>query len=117
GGGVWTATRRSARSARRSGCRTGKRAPSTSLFRSLVRGLLDQQLVAARARRRLEYAVRLVGEILFAAEQADQPDGVFQPPPRPRSEEHTSELQSQSKLVCRLLLEKKKQLLLKPRAA
>src|SRR6266853_6360534 len=28
--------------------------------------------------------------------------------PRPRSEEHTSELQSQSNLVCRLLLEKKK---------
>src|SRR2546430_5750003 len=28
--------------------------------------------------------------------------------PRTRSEEHTSELQSQSKLVCRLLLEKKK---------
>src|SRR2546430_13410614 len=29
-----------------------------------------------------------------------------------RSEEHTSELQSQSNLVCRLLLEKKKELLL-----
>src|SRR5205085_10382280 len=29
-------------------------------------------------------------------------------PPQPRSEEHTSELQSQSNLVCRLLLEKKK---------
>src|SRR2546428_10330479 len=28
---------------------------------------------------------------------------------RPRSEEHTSELQSRSDLVCRLLLEKKKQ--------
>src|SRR2546430_6978790 len=28
--------------------------------------------------------------------------------PRPRSEEHTSELLSQSNLVCRLLLEKKK---------
>src|SRR5205085_11783589 len=28
--------------------------------------------------------------------------------PNPRSEEHTSELQSQSNLVCRLLLEKKK---------
>src|SRR5688572_31758030 len=28
----------------------------------------------------------------------------------PRSEEHTSELQSQSNLVCRLLLEKKKQI-------
>src|SRR2546430_13621150 len=32
-----------------------------------------------------------------------------------RSEEHTSELQSQSNLVCRLLLEKKKELLLVPR--
>src|SRR5436190_7218182 len=30
-------------------------------------------------------------------------------PPCPRSEEHTSELQSHSDLVCRLLLEKKKQ--------
>src|SRR5256886_3819898 len=30
------------------------------------------------------------------------------PLPRLRSEEHTSELQSQSNLVCRLLLEKKK---------
>src|SRR2546430_12773720 len=30
------------------------------------------------------------------------------PCPPPRSEEHTSELQSQSNLVCRLLLEKKK---------
>src|SRR5580692_3429298 len=30
------------------------------------------------------------------------------PPRCPRSEEHTSELQSQSNLVCRLLLEKKK---------
>src|SRR2546430_13388612 len=32
-------------------------------------------------------------------------------PPRGRSEEHTSELQSQSNLVCRLLLEKKKNIL------
>src|SRR2546427_9178847 len=31
------------------------------------------------------------------------------PEPAERSEEHTSELQSQSNLVCRLLLEKKKQ--------
>src|SRR5260221_4340469 len=30
------------------------------------------------------------------------------PPQKPRSEEHTSELQSHSDLVCRLLLEKKK---------
>src|SRR2546430_11263889 len=37
---------------------------------------------------------------------------VDQPPPahrKDRSEEHTSELQSQSNLVCRLLLEKKNQ--------
>src|SRR5258708_30705137 len=37
---------------------------------------------------------------------------ICQPPPRsssaPRSEEHTSELQSPDHLVCRLLLEKKK---------
>src|SRR5688572_31472881 len=32
----------------------------------------------------------------------------------PRSEEHTSELQSQSNLVCRLLLEKKKKTTQKP---
>src|SRR2546427_8108911 len=39
-----------------------------------------------------------------------QPAGKFQRSLRPlrRSEEHTSELQSQSNLVCRLLLEKKK---------
>src|SRR2546427_9492973 len=33
---------------------------------------------------------------------------------RGRSEEHTSELQSQSNLVCRLLLEKKKQIRIAP---
>src|SRR2546427_5337498 len=33
-----------------------------------------------------------------------------EPPKRRRSEEHTSELQSQSNLVCRLLLEKKKKI-------
>src|SRR2546427_9380202 len=37
------------------------------------------------------------------------PCGTEQPATRKRSEEHTSELQSQSNLVCRLLLEKKKQ--------
>src|SRR2546427_8258518 len=35
-------------------------------------------------------------------------------PQRARSEEHTSELQSQSNLVCRLLLEKKKLLRCRP---
>src|SRR5688572_32594840 len=36
------------------------------------------------------------------------------PATRSRSEEHTSELQSQSNLVCRLLLEKKHFILLQP---
>src|SRR2546430_5169822 len=36
--------------------------------------------------------------------------GEFLRPPALRSEEHTSELQSQSNLVCRLLLEKKKKI-------
>src|SRR2546421_8489552 len=35
-------------------------------------------------------------------------DRTRKPPRLPRSEEHTSELQSRSDLVCRLLLEKKK---------
>src|SRR5688572_31193764 len=40
---------------------------------------------------------------------ADQPLPLYgRPPLAARSEEHTSELQSQSNLVCRLLLEKKK---------
>src|SRR5947209_13812862 len=40
-----------------------------------------------------------------------------QPPPTRRSEEHTSELQSRQYLVCRLLLEKKKDVgLVIPRA-
>src|SRR2546430_5427743 len=39
------------------------------------------------------------------ARPGDQPDHRAE---RRRSEEHTSELQSQSNLVCRLLLEKKK---------
>src|SRR5256885_10737375 len=43
----------------------------------------------------------------FAPAHRQQP---FQPPRiSPRSEEHTSELQSPCNLVCRLLLEKKKQ--------
>src|SRR2546430_9886204 len=41
-----------------------------------------------------------------------RPEGRGRPRRRPvlRSEEHTSELQSQSNLVCRLLLEKKKKI-------
>src|SRR5688572_32436319 len=54
---------------------------------------------------RSEGAVRLAGEV-----EADRRSSRRQFPtrdPTDRSEEHTSELQSQSNLVCRLLLEKK----------
>src|SRR2546427_1199000 len=43
---------------------------------------------------------------MFCSENEKRPVVSF---PSRRSEEHTSELQSQSNLVCRLLLEKKKQ--------
>src|SRR2546427_4795742 len=63
--------------------------PYTTLFRSDARLVLDHRL----ARR---------GPDAVAVEQ------VHARPAGERSEEHTSELQSQSNLVCRLLLEKKK---------
>src|SRR3989475_5303508 len=63
--------------------------PYTTLFRSHVRGAVGHREVA-----RIPGAQPL--------DQVDLLEGVH------RSEEHTSELQSQSNLVCRLLLEKKK---------
>src|SRR5690606_41490620 len=48
--------------------------------------------------------------VLFSPQRGDLPEPTRCEwlPTRPRSEEHTSELQSREKLVCRLLLEKKK---------
>src|SRR2546427_7951052 len=66
--------------------------PYTTLFRSP--GL-----------RRLEGGVRLArGVERVPLRELQDAQGLL----LPRSEEHTSELQSQSNLVCRLLLEKKK---------
>src|SRR5688572_32441149 len=62
--------------------------PYTTLFRSWSSDLRSSRSAAARRTRR----------------------AALRPWPSPRSEEHTSELQSQSNLVCRLLLEKKKKL-------
>src|SRR2546430_11915260 len=72
--------------------------PYTTLFRSLDRVL--QLAHVARPGARGERLERRVGEFLRAV--------VVAPGEELRSEEHTSELQSQSNLVCRLLLEKKK---------
>src|SRR2546427_7431753 len=71
--------------------------PYTTLFRShldLRRPEMQANLVLRH--RLLQRARRTLTELEFLEIET------------PRSEEHTSELQSQSNLVCRLLLEKKK---------
>src|SRR2546430_12243264 len=54
-------------------------------------------------------AVALLGWTVKASASGPVPPPPPPPIASPRSEEHTSELQSQSNLVCRLLLEKKEE--------
>src|SRR5436190_24064669 len=68
--------------------------PYTTLFRSWIEYLRERSGAAAAAAARL--GLDEAGDEAAAAAAAA------------RSEEHTSELQSHSDLVCRLLLEKKK---------
>src|SRR2546430_10894615 len=68
--------------------------PYTTLFRSPRRGDARRQADVSAAAEDLPHLVRVRGPRAACGPQ--------------RSEEHTSELQSQSNLVCRLLLEKKK---------
>src|SRR2546430_7799837 len=78
--------------------------PYTTLFRSRARGGADGNACAIRPAARAGSLGRLDAG-------GDRRMGAKRRPPgraRRRSEEHTSELQSQSNLVCRLLLEKKK---------
>src|SRR2546430_5887739 len=82
--------------------------PYTTLFRSLEGRQHGERRDVAAA-----HAVDHLGNLHPAHLLADlDPDpgqtGPAQFEVRERSEEHTSELQSQSNLVCRLLLEKKK---------
>src|SRR5688572_32712133 len=58
---------------------------------------------------RFAKAVRAASSILDDAQEHVYDGEIFVRYTGRRSEEHTSELQSQSNLVCRLLLEKKKQ--------
>src|SRR5687768_17749118 len=69
--------------------------PYTTLFRSGRRHRDDQRTRVERRGHRHEQAPHRPAQLADLAEQ--------------RSEEHTSELQSRLHLVCRLLLEKKKQ--------
>src|SRR5256886_10890154 len=77
--------------------------PYTTLFRSRVdlreRAVPTLRIVARVGRPRVGRGLRQQRGIQSLAHER---------PARQRSEEHTSELQSQSNLVCRLLLEKKK---------
>src|SRR2546427_8823810 len=83
--------------------------PYTTLFRSRhtegARSVLAS-VELGEHRLSLRHVQAVVAQyVTLARVIADSGDGV---PAGPRSEEHTSELQSQSNLVCRLLLEKKK---------
>src|SRR2546427_3730429 len=77
--------------------------PYTTLFRSRERPAWRRDRVPVGRRA----VVPTVDPAQGGAVGAD-PAAARQHGPAPRSEEHTSELQSQSNLVCRLLLEKKK---------
>src|SRR2546428_6612545 len=72
--------------------------PYTTLFRSHVDVVGEPQL-GMQAPHDVELARRVVARRVGLGEDLVE---------TPRSEEHTSELQSRSDLVCRLLLEKKK---------
>src|SRR5260370_16351872 len=72
--------------------------PYTTLFRSLLHQVLG--------RRRDGEIVDGIDIAVVGGQCAN--GGVFEDHRQPRSEEHTSELQSHLNLVCRLLLEKKK---------
>src|SRR5436190_7285259 len=61
---------------------------------------------AAHWRRWLPRCLRSSCSRRFRCRSYPSPGCVSQAPRQPRSEEHTSELQSHSDLVCRLLLEK-----------
>src|SRR3712207_8623538 len=83
--------------------------PYTTLFRSVVRGRDEHDGPHA-----LGVIERQADDRVRAHRGAGE-DGALDPVPvedlQQRSEEHTSELQSRQYLVCRLLLEKKKNIL------
>src|SRR5689334_24782302 len=85
--------------------------PYTTLFRSLVEREAQAVLVLAHEEalaleRLLDAALVARGEV--DAQRVEHLARAHAPAGRARSEEHTSELQTQFHLVCRLLLEKKK---------
>src|SRR2546427_4848411 len=80
--------------------------PYTTLFRSPTTSSLMRAILGARRGPAPRLRLRLLA---VGPRRHGAPDRAGHPL-RIRSEEHTSELQSQSNLVCRLLLEKKNKL-------
>src|SRR5689334_24792852 len=80
--------------------------PYTTLFRSRA-AVVASSAILRSALARVSAKMRTFGMYLRMSDDANEG----------RSEEHTSELQSQFHLVCRLLLEKKNETLNTPRAA
>src|SRR2546430_4395990 len=87
--------------------------PYTTLFRShaeivaMVARIEHPRIIGEAARgERIEQLSDMVVDLADEAEIGGDRAAQYRPPCR--SEEHTSELQSQSNLVCRLLLAKKK---------
>src|SRR5260370_23377200 len=85
--------------------------PYTTLFRSICRNQYNRVVFQGFR----EYGVGAVvarpgdaSRILLIDSIGEASPGRATTAPTPRSEEHTSELQSHLNLVCRLLLEKKK---------
>src|SRR2546430_9740162 len=90
--------------------------PYTTLFRSTysTEGRLEKGLVHLHKALELDplsvYHARTMALVMGVAGRADEANALMSRMQQlfpDRSEEHTSELQSQSNLVCRLLLEKK----------
>src|SRR2546430_5727999 len=80
--------------------------PYTTLFRSRVVGYLERLLLIFDPNHGCDRTEGLLFEDRHLGAHTTQHCGCVVV----RSEEHTSELQSQSNLVCRLLLEKKKKI-------
>src|SRR2546430_9086084 len=91
-----------------------RRPPRSTLFpyTTLFRSWMGDRPLSSRGREVLDEMSR-IGMMVDMAHASRRTKGHPRPPLGEtvlfaRSEEHTSELQSQSNLVCRLLLEKKK---------
>src|SRR5438046_7565805 len=77
-------------------------------FRKRRIGTLDQDFVARRCVAGVEFILHGQTWRVISVDEEKFHLEVEAAPPKLRSEEHTSELQSLTNLVCRLLLEKKK---------